>query len=105
MAKKNQFYTVKKTIEGVEYTAQFNGLSAALKAVDESYIEGTENISMMKMSEYIFEHVIVEPKGLSADSFDSLDEFNAVTKWAQGVMQGRFRPSTEQSEGKAKSKE
>lgn len=93
---KNKFYTVEKEINGVKYIAQFNGLSAALKAVDESYIDGTENISMTKMSEYIFEHVIVEPKGLSADNFDSMDEFNDVIRWAQGVMQGRFRPATQQ---------
>ena len=32
-----KFKTVKKIIDGVEYTAQFNGLSAALEAVDNSY--------------------------------------------------------------------
>ena len=90
---KKKFYTVEKEINGVKYVAQFNGLSAALKAVDDSYIEGTENLSSLKLSEYIFEHVIVEPKGLTPDSFDSMEEFNDVVKWAQGVMQGRFRPA------------
>lgn len=89
---KKKFYSVEKEIKGVKYTAQFNGLSAALKAVDDSYIEGTENLSTLKLAEYIFEHVIVEPKGLTPDSFDSMEDFNAVVKWAQGVMQGKFRP-------------
>ena len=72
------FYTAKKKINGKEYTAQFNGISAALKAVDDSYIEGTNNTSVEKLSKYLFEHVIVDPKGLTPDDFDSMDEFNEV---------------------------
>lgn len=95
MAKKNKFYTVEKEINDVKYVAQFNGLSAALKAVDDSYIDGSDNISMVKLSEYVFKHVIVEPKGLDIDDFDNLDEFNEVMNWAQAVMQGQFRPTAE----------
>ena len=51
--------TVKKTIRGKEYVAQFNGISAALEAIDGSYIEGSENTSLVKLSKYIFENVIV----------------------------------------------
>ena len=86
-----KFYQVKKTINGVEYTAQFNGISAALKAVDDSYIEGTNNTSVEKLSKYLFENVIVEPKGLTADDFDSMEEFNQVVTFAREVMQGDFR--------------
>lgn len=64
----NKFYTVKKTIRGKEYVAQFNGLSAALSAVDNSYIDGTQNTSLVKISKYILDHVIVEPR-LTVDSF------------------------------------
>lgn len=88
-----KFYTAEKEINGVNYVAQFSGLSVALKAVDDSYIEGSENVSMTKLAEYVFKHVIVEPKGLSVDDFDSLKEFNDVMNWAQAVMQGQFRPS------------
>lgn len=95
MAKNNKFYTVEKEINGVKYVAQFSGLSAALRAVDDSYIEGSDNVSMIKLSEYVFKHVIVEPKGLTADDFDNLVEFNEVMNWAQAVMQGQFRPAAE----------
>lgn len=88
-----KFYTVEKEINGVNYVAQFSGLSVALKAVDDSYIEGSENVSMTKLSDYVFKHVIVQPKGLTADDFDSLKEFNDVMNWAQAVMQGQFRPA------------
>lgn len=85
------FYTAKKEIGGRTYVAQFNGISAALKAVDNSYIEGTSNTSLEKLSKYLFDNVIVEPKGLTADDFDSLDEFNEVVAFAREVMQGNLK--------------
>ena len=99
-----KFYTVKKTINGTEYTAQFNGLSAALKAVDNSYIEGTNNTSVEKMATYLFDNVIVEPKGLTIDDFESMEEFNDVIAFAREVMQGNFREKKEQESAKAASK-
>lgn len=89
--KKNKFYTVKREIMGTEYVAQFNGLSCALRAVDQSYIEGTSNTSVEAMAKYIFENVIVEPKGLTIDDFDSMEEFNKVVTFGREVMQGKFR--------------
>lgn len=93
----NHFYTVKKTICGKEYVAQFSGISAALRAVDASYIEGTSNSSMEKLAEYLFDNIIVEPKGLTADDFDSMDEFNDVIKFANAVMKGEFRDKTDKA--------
>lgn len=86
-----KFYTVEKKIGKTTYTAQFNGISAALDAVDNSYIEGTSNTSVMKMAQYLFENVIVEPKNLTPDDFEDMNEFNAVISFARGVMQGEFR--------------
>ena len=86
-----KFYQAKKTINGKEYTAQFNGISASLEAIDQSYIEGTQTTSMVKLSKYLLSNVIVEPKGLTIDDFDSMDEFNEVIAFAREVMQGNFR--------------
>lgn len=86
----NNRYTVEKEINGVKYTAQFNGLSAALDAVDSSYIDGSSNISARKMAEYLFAHVIVDPK-VSIDDFANVAEMNKVTDFAREVMQGNFR--------------
>ena len=85
-----KFYQRKKVINGVEYTAQFNGLSAALTAIDESYIDGTENMSLMKLAKYIFENVIVSPSGLTPDDFDTMEELNEVIRFGREVMQGKF---------------
>ena len=87
-----KFYTATKEINGKKYTAQFNGLSCALRAVDSTYIEGTNNTSVEKMADYIFQNVIVEPKGLTIDDFDSMEEFNEVVSFGRDVMQGKFRP-------------
>ena len=87
-----KFYTATKEINGKKYTAQFNGLSCALRAVDSTYIEGTNNTSVEKMADYIFQNVIVEPKGLTIDDFESMEECNEVVSFGRDVMQGKFRP-------------
>ena len=91
-------YTIKKTINGKEYVAQFNGMSAALDAADSCYMDdGSGNHSAAKMTKYLFDNVIVEPKNLTADDFASLKELNEVTTFARQVMQGEFR--NEENEG------
>ena len=95
-----KFYSVTKEIKGVKYTAQFNGLSCALRAVDSSYIEGTNNTSIETLAKYIFENVIVEPKGLSIDDFDNLDDFNEVVGFGREVMQGKFRDKADKATAK-----
>ena len=84
-------YTVKKEINGKEYVAQFAGVSVALKAVDASYIEGTNNTSTEKVAQYLFDNIIVEPKNLTPDDFETVKEFNEVVAFARKVMQGEFR--------------
>lgn len=86
-----KFYQRTKVINGVEYTAQFNGMSAALDAIDENYIDNSSNISIKKLAKHIFDNVIIEPKGLTPDDFESIDDMNEVIKWASAVMQGKFR--------------
>lgn len=95
------YYSVKKKINGKEYTAQFNGVSQALRSIDESYLPNSKNTSMEKITRYVLENVIVEPSGLTADDFDSVEELNAVTDWGIDVMNGKFRPGKESKSGKA----
>ena len=96
----NKFYTVKKEIKGKEYVAQFNGLLPAVRAVDNSYIEGSNNTSIEKLSKYILENVIVSPKGLNIDSFETMDEFNEVIAFGREVMQGDFRDKKDETTAK-----
>ena len=102
MATNKKFYTVKKEINGTEYVAQFSGISAAVKAVDASYIEGTSNISIEKLSAYLFANIIVE--NLTIDDFESMDEFNEVVAFARQVMQGDFRDKKNESATEAAGK-
>lgn len=98
----NKTYTVEKEIKGKKYTAQFNGLSAALEAVDNTYLDGSSNTSMIKMTDYLFENVIVEPKGLTVDDFEDMEEMSEVVNFARKVMQGELKSKSD--DGK-KSKE
>ena len=95
-----KFYTAEKTINGKKYIAQFSGISAAIEAVDNSYIGNTTNISMTKLGNYILKNIIVEPKNLTIDDFDSLEEFNEVIDWGMEVMQGNFRPKAVENKTK-----
>lgn len=97
-----KFYTAKKTVNNKEYTAQFNGISAALEAIDNCYIDGTSNVSMAKLSKYILDNVIVEPKGLTPDDFDTLEEFQEVIGFGREVMEGKFRPAEDSGTAKKK---
>ena len=100
----HKFDTVEKEICGKKYVAQFNGLSAALKGIDQCYIDGTENLSAYKIGEYVLKNVIVDPTGVEIDDFESMEEYNEVIRWGQEVMNGKFRPASEQDEGKGKGK-
>ena len=93
---------MEKEINGKKYVAQFSGISTGLKIMDSCYIDGSDNLSTFKLAEQIFDKIIVEPKGLTIDDFDTIKDFNEVITWAQDVMQGNFRPETKQNEGKKK---
>lgn len=98
----NKFYTTEKEINGKKYVAQFSGISAAVRAIDSSYIDGTNTTSTEKLGQYILNNIIVEPKGLTADDFDSMEEYNEVTTWGRDVMYGKFRKAADPGTGKAK---
>lgn len=80
--------TKTKTINGKEYTAKFSGMLAAVRAIDNSYIDGSSNTSNAKLSEYLLGTVITSPENLKADDFGSMNEFQEVIKFAREAMQG-----------------
>ena len=98
MAKK--CYSVEKEINGTVYKAQFNGLSAALEANDSTYIDGTNVTSLVKMTVYLFKHVIVSPRNLTVDDFDNMDVLGDVVAFARDVMNGNIKPDEGEKEDK-----
>ena len=84
-------YTVKKEIGGVEYTFQFNGVAASLQAIDDSYIDGSSNVSLYKLNKYLLENVVVNPK-VTMDDFEDAEALTEVTAFARKVMQGIIKP-------------
>lgn len=98
-------YKVDKVINGTKYTAQFNGLLAALEIIDNSYIDNSSNISIEKLGEHILKNVIVSPAGLTANDFDNMDEYNAVVTFGREVMQGNFREKADKKSTETEGKE
>ena len=86
-------YQVKRKFNGTLFTAQFNGLSAALKMQDSINMDGTGVTSNEKLAAYIFENVIVDPPHLTADDdvFPDMKTLNEVVTWGLGVANGKFR--------------
>ena len=87
-------YTVTKSFGGEEYTFQFNGLSAWLQALDDCYVDGTNNVSAYKLNKYLLEHVVVNPKK-TIDDFESSDELGEITAFARKVAHGAEKPAAE----------
>lgn len=97
-------YQITKEIRGKNYTAQYAGIRVAMRMIDETYIEGSKNTSMEKLAEFVFEHGIVEPKGLSIDDFDNMEELNEVVSFGSDVIQAKFRDEAKQSAAESKGK-
>lgn len=95
MAFKPRTYT--KEINGNIYTAQFNGLEAALDAADTCVVDGTDRKSSKKMTAYILKNVIVDPAGLQINDFENASELGEVIKFGSQVMGGDFRPDADES--------
>lgn len=91
-----KFTQVKKTINGVEYTAQFNGMSSRYKAVDATaaFVDGNQTVSMYKMAEYLLKNVLVSPKK-EIDDFEDTDELDEVIAFLSEVNNGTFREETD----------
>ena len=97
-----KFTQVKKTINGTEYTAQFNGFGESYKYVDEITDEKMKP-SFYKGAEYLLKNVLVEPKK-SFDDFESREELDEVIAFLTDVKDGTFRETTDEGRTKADSK-
>ena len=80
--------TFERIINGKKYVAKYNGILFALRAIDNSYVDGTNNTSIEKLSKILLDKVIVEPEIKNIDDFDTMEEFNEVIAFARDVMQG-----------------
>lgn len=98
-----KFYQREKEINGVKYVAQFSGLGAWLKCVDESYINGTTNTSTEKLSKNVLKYGLIEPS-VTIDDFESMEDLQEVVNWVTEVMQGHFREEVKPKADTAKSK-
>lgn len=92
-----------KKINGVVYKAQFNGISATLKA------QALAEENNEKAIEYLFKHVIIEPRIDDIDEYFGTDmkAFNDVVSFAGAIMRAdeEYFPKTNKKSAKETSKE
>lgn len=86
---KVQPYKVTKEIDGVKYTAQFSGASMALQALDAAS-DGNGGRSEMKYAEFLLKNIVVNPKNIDMDAFDTYEKLSNVTTFAASVMRGEL---------------
>ncbi len=78
---------IKKTINGVEYTAVWNGILQSEKMMKECTVNG--NLSVYRLAEKVFSQVIINPK-ISIDDFADRSSFYDVLDFGVSVLQGDF---------------
>lgn len=102
-----KFYQITKTINGVEYEAQYNGNSQFYEFQDEckKNIGGVAELNMKQVAKFIFENVIISPKGLTLDDFDSFEDSQDVITFGIDVMRGNFRNKKDKAGAGTKGKE
>lgn len=88
---KFESYKVTKEIDGTKYTAQFAGCSVALRATDDCKDKNGE-VSNLKLSQFLLDHVIVDPVNLTVDDFEDVEKLGNVTSFAGEVMSGKIKP-------------
>ena len=99
-----KFEQVKKVINGTEYVAQFNGFGNRYRAIDNTYIDGTQITSMEKMAIYLLENVLVTPKK-NIDDFEDGEELDELIGFLSAVNNGTFRTEYRQKGDNSKGKE
>ena len=99
-----KFEQVKKVINGTEYVAQFNGFGNRYRAIDSTYIDGTQVTSMEKMAIYLLENVLVTPKK-SIDDFEDGQELDELISFLSSVNNGNLPKEVEQKGDNSKGKE
>lgn len=83
-----QRFTEKKEIRGTEYIAQFAGMSVPLRMTDVCS-DKDGKVSNEKTTQFLLDHVIVEPSGLTPDCFEDMEEMSEVIAFANRVMTGK----------------
>lgn len=82
-----RFETCTTTINGKEYTAQFNGTQAFYDAQDAIRFAETGVQSMAKTIAYLVKHVLVEPADLNIDDL-SIDECEELAAFLMKILRG-----------------
>jgi hypothetical protein len=81
--------TIKKVINGVEYTAVYRGYSYTTQRIKECLLQDKKHYSNEKLSTVVFGEIIINPK-VTVDDFDDLQAYNEVFEFGRSVLFGEF---------------
>lgn len=80
---------IKKTINGIEYVAEWKGVSFSKERIESCRVKNTEMLSKSKLAKVVFNEVITSPK-ISANDFSDFNEFEEVLDFGASVLFGEF---------------
>lgn len=95
---------IKKTINGVEYKAVWRGMAYTIECMEKCKIKGTDILSPDKLSEIVFDNIIVSPK-VSVDDFGDMETFSEVFEFGKSVLLGTFEKEKTKSQLKKRATE
>lgn len=81
--------TIKKVINGVEYTAVYKGYNYTTQRIKECLLQDKKHYSNEKLSTVVFGEIIINPK-VTVDDFDDLQAYNEVFEFGRSVLFGEF---------------
>ena len=81
--------TIRKIINGVEYTAVWKGYNYTTRRINDCLTKDKKRYSNSKLSAVIFDEIIIDPK-VTVDDFDDLQTFNEVLEFGKSVLFGDF---------------
>lgn len=81
--------TIKKVIDGIEYTAVWKGYNFSAKRLKECLLQDKKHYSNAKLADVIFGEIIISPQ-ITADDFDNVQVFNEVFEFGRNVLFGDF---------------
>lgn len=86
--------TIKKVINGVEYTAVWKGYNYTTKRMKECLLQDKKHYSNEKLSAVVFGEIIINPK-VTVDDFDDIQTYNEVFEFGRSVLFGDFEKKSE----------
>lgn len=90
--------TIKKTINGIEYTAVYRGMKVCNEILHLCVAdEKTGRLAHEKLANAVFNEVITSPK-VNIDDFENLESYDKVIRFGKSILTGDFEEHKSKSQ-------